>query len=247
MTACDPLSRVRIVLSHPTHPGNIGAAARAIKTMGLSRLYLVRPKQFPAPEARAMSSNARNLLEQAVLCERIEDALDGTALQVAVSARSREIAHPLLDARAAAAETVLRARTQEVAFVFGSEAAGLSNEEVMKCNRLAHIPANPDYSSLNLAAAVQVIAYECRLAAEGAAAGAVPAREPAAELAGHADVERFYAHLERSLDASGFLRPKYPRLMEKLRRLFSRVTLEKEEVSILRGMLSAWDKAREPD
>lgn len=232
------LSRIRVVLSHPSHPGNIGAAARAMKTMGLRRLYLVRPKHFPDPEATAMASHAFDTLESAVLCDDLDAALAGTGLKIAMSARARGLSHPGLDARSAAAEAVRHALSGEVAIVFGNEAAGLSNDEVLKCNRLARIPADPASSSLNLAAGVQVMAYECRMAA---VQGGMPKVE--SELATHEEVESFYVHLEHSLQASGFLRPDYPkRLMERLRRMYARVTLEKEEVAILRGMLSAWNK-----
>ena len=243
MSESTPLSRIRVVLSHPTHPGNIGAAARAMKTMGLSRLTLVRPKRFPDPEARARSANALDVLERATVCEDLGEALRGTTLSFAVSARLRELAHPPLDARCAAAEAVACACSGEIALVFGNETTGLSNDEVLMCNRLACIPSDPGYSSLNLASAVQVIAYECRMSAIGAEFARPGA--PAAALAPHEDVENFLVHLEQSLHSSGFLDPANPRrLMERLRRLFLRVTLEAEEVSLLRGMLSAWDKPR---
>ena len=243
MSRSDRFSRIRVVLSHPVHPGNIGAAARALKTMGLSRLYLVRPKCFPDPQARWLAANALDVLEHAVLCDSLDEALAGTTLSIAVSARARVMAHAPVDVRSAAAEAVARAQTDEVAFVFGNEVAGLANDEVMKCNRLASIASHPDYTSLNLAAAVQVITYECRMAALGP-----PPAVPAAELAAHEEVEKFFEHLDRNLYQSGFLHPKYPRrLMERLRRLFSRVALEKEEVSILRGILAAWEDPRVPD
>jgi len=241
MSRSDPFSRIRVVLSHPVHPGNIGAAARALKTMGLSRLFLVRPKRFPDPEARWLAANALDVLERAVVCDSLDEALAGTTLSIAVSARSRVMAHAPLDARSAAAEAVARAQTDEVAFVFGNEIAGLANDEVMKCNRLASIPSHPDYTSLNLSAAVQVITYECRMVV----LGPPPPAAPAPELAAHEEVENFFEHLERNLYESGFLHPKYPRrLMERMRRLFSRVSLEKEEVSILRGILARWEKPR---
>jgi len=241
MSQTDSFSRIRVVLSHPAHPGNIGAAARALKTMGLSRLYLVRPERFVDPQARALSSSALDVLAVAVVCDSLDDALKGTALSIAVSARPRIVGPATLDARSAAAEAVARARTDEVAFVFGNETTGLSNAEVMKCNRLASIPSHPDYTSLNLAAAVQVITYECRMAQ----LGPLPPTAPSEELATYEDVEGFFAHLERSLYASGFLHPKYPRrLMERLRRLYSRVALEKQEVNILRGILTAWEQPR---
>lgn len=233
-----PLSRIRIVLSRPSHPGNIGAAARAIKTMGLSRLYLVRPKKFPDPEARAMASGALDVLESARLCATLDEALEGTTLAVAMSARSRELSHPPLDARAAAREVARAARREEVALVFGNETVGLSNKEVMQCSRIARIPSDPKYASLNLAQAVQVMAYETRMAALDPGAAA-----PRIEYATHEEIENFYAHLERSLYASGFLHPRYPRkLMDRLRRLFSKARLEEVEVNILRGILTTWDE-----
>jgi tRNA/rRNA methyltransferase len=233
-----PLSRIRVVLSRPSHPGNIGAAARAIRTMGLSRLYLVAPKRFPDPEARAMATGALDVLESARLCATLDEALEGTTLSVAMSARSRELSHPPLDARAAARELVHAAGGDEVALVFGNETVGLSNEEVMRCTRIARIPSDPEHASLNLAQAVQVMAYETRLAALDPGAAA-----PRIEYATHEEIENFYAHLERSLYASGFLHPRYPRkLMDRLRRLFSKAKLEKVEVNILRGILTTWDE-----
>lgn len=241
MSESDPLSRIRVVLSHPTHPGNIGAAARALKTMGITQFCIVRPKRFPDPEATAMSKNAGDVLERAVMFDSLDQALHGTTLAVAVSARPRELSHPQLDVRAAAAEAVARARSGEVAFVFGNETAGLSNDEIMKCNRLATIPSDPGCRSLNLAAAVQVIAYECRMASLAHAGPEVQA----ADLATHEGMENFFAHLERRLLESGFLDPENPRrLMERLRRLFLRSNLEQEELNILRGILSAWDNPR---
>jgi tRNA/rRNA methyltransferase len=243
------LDRVRVVLHRTSHPGNIGAAARAMKTMGLSRLVLVSPKRFPDGEADTLSVGAQDILQAARVCDSLDEALSGAAVAIAFSARSRDLSHPPLDPRAAAAEAIATARQNEVALVFGNETAGLANEDVLRCNRLAHIPADPRYSSLNLAAAVQVITYEVRMAAlAGEASGASPQRS--ADLAPIDEVERFYAHLETSLGATGFLDPGKPkRLMERLRRLFGRAGLEREEINILRGMLSAWDdpRRRDPD
>ena len=240
MKARGPLSRIRVVLSRPSHPGNIGAAARAMKNMGIARLVLVRPRRFPDPEARAMASGALGILQSARVCADLDEALAGTVFSVALSARPRELAHAPLDARAAAREIVEAARAGEVAVVFGNETVGLSNGEVMRCNRLARIPASEEYASLNLAQAVQVMAYEVRMAALAPAAPASKS-DPAA----HEDIEQLYAHLERSLTASGFLHPSHPRkLMDRLRRLFARAKLEKVEVNILRGMLAAWDRPR---
>src|SRR6266571_5513945 len=160
-----PLSRIRVVLLRPSHPGNIGAAARAMKNMGITQLRLVRPKRFPHPDAHAMASGALDVLESARACATLEEALAGTTYSVALSARARELSHPLLDARAAARKLLSAARKDEVAIVFGNETDGLSNKEVMRCSALARIPANPQYASLNLAQAVQVVAYELRMAA----------------------------------------------------------------------------------
>ena len=241
MKARGPLSRIRVVLSRPSHPGNIGAAARAMKTMGIAQLVLVRPRRFPDPEARAMASGALGILQSARVCASLDEALAGTVFSVALSARPRELSHPPLDARAAAREIVEAARAGEVAVVFGNETVGLSNAEVMRCTRLARIPASEEYASLNLAQAVQVMAYEAHMAARAPAAGSSKS-----EPVPHEDLERFYEHLERSLYASGFLHPRYPRkLMERLRRLFARAQLERVELNILRGMLTAWDRPRD--
>jgi len=237
MKAGGPLSRIRVVLLRPSHPGNVGAAARAMKTMGITQLRLVRPKRFPHPDARAMASGAADVLESAHACANLEEALAGTTYSVALSARERELSHSSLDARAAAQELLSAARKDEVAIVFGNETVGLTNKEIMRCSALARIPADPEYASLNLAQAVQVIAYELRMAA--LAPSAAPAKTA---YATHEEMEKLFAHLERSLYASGYLHPRHPRkLMDRLRRLFAKARLEAVEVNILRGMLAAWD------
>ena len=237
-----PLSRIRVVLLRPSHPGNIGAAARAMKTMGITQLRLVRPKRFPHPDARAMASGAADVLESAHACANLEEALAGTTYSVALSARERELSHSSLDARAAAQELLGAARKDEVAIVFGNETVGLTNKEIMRCSALARIPADPEYASLNLAQAVQVIAYELRMAA--LAPSAAPAKTA---YATHEEMEKLFAHLERSLYASGYLHPRHPRkLMDRLRRLFAKARLEAVEVNILRGMLAAWDDRGPP-
>jgi tRNA/rRNA methyltransferase len=237
--SADLLSHIRVVLSHTSHPGNIGAAARAMKTMGIVSLYLVNPKKFPDAEAEAMSSGASDVLRHARVCASLAEALQGTVYALAVSARRRELAYASADARSAAQELVAAAQGGEVAIVFGTEMSGLTNEEILQCRAMAHIPADPAYSSLNLAAAVQVMAYEARVAALGAQVLPPGEFEPAR----HEDVENFYAHLEQSLLASGFLDPANPRrLIPRLRRLFGRAELEQEEVNILRGMLNSFRK-----
>lgn len=230
----DALANLRVVLSHTSHPGNIGSAARAMKTMGLSRLALVQPRHFPHPEADALSAGAVDVLQAARVHPSLDDALAGCVLAVGLTRRQRGLSHEPLDARAAAARLIATARTQPVALVFGNETSGLSNAELGKCQMLVTFPANPDYPSLNLAAAVQVMAYELRLAALGdAQAGAEPR-----ELAPLEDVEFFFSRLEQTLIDIHFLDPAHPkRLMPRLRRLFSRTQLEKEELSILMGIL----------
>ena len=235
----NPLDRIRIVLSHTSHPGNIGAAARAMKTMGLSQFYLVNPVADADGVARARSSNARDVLEGAVVCATLEQALAGTVLAAAMTTRQRELAPPPKWAREAAPEIVGASAHGPVALVFGNETAGLSNEEVALCRLPVMIPANPGYSSLNLAAAVQVMCYELRLAAIAPGAPPAPENPPA----GFEEIRRFYEHLEAAVTQSGFLDPAHPkRLMPRLRRLFDRIRLERDEVSLLRGMLKTFSK-----
>ncbi len=239
--APDSLQRVRVILSRTSHPGNIGAAARAMKTMGFSRLVLVEPKIFPDPQAEAMASGAGDVLASARVVDSLADALQGVELAMAMTARRRDLATEPLWAREGAAELASVAAHGEVALVFGNETSGLTNDELALCGRWAMIPANPAYSSLNLAAAVQLMCYELRLAF-----GAVPPAPTCAEsgaVATHDDVERLMIHFEQSAIASGFLDPEQPRrLMLRLRRLFARARLEREEVNILRGLLASFER-----
>jgi tRNA/rRNA methyltransferase len=228
------VSNIRIVLCRPSHPGNIGAAARAMKAMGLSDLRLVAPERFPVKEDQWMATHATDVLHSAVIHERLEEAIGDCAAAFALSARPREWSPQVLDVRSAA----LRAGqiADKVAFVFGSEDAGLTNEEMFACQFLVHIPANPAFSSLNLAQAVQVVCYELFVAA----GSAVPEGRTE-KLATVEDIEGLYAHLEQAAVKSGFYVPESrSKLPERLRRLFSRVPhLEREEVNILRGLLKA--------
>lgn len=243
MNAPLPLDRIRIVLSHPSHPGNIGAAARAMRTMGLSRLYLVNPKSFPDPQAVALAAGATDVLDNAVICATLAEALAGTLSATALTARRRELATEPLWARSAAAELVVQAGEGDVALVFGNETSGLSNDEVALCRRWAQIPTDAGFRSLNLGQAVQLLCYELRLAAVDP--GAPPPVFGAGVLASHEEVEHLVAHLERVAVSSGFLNPASPkRMMPRMRRLFSRAGLEKEEVAILRGLLSALEPRR---
>ncbi len=234
-----PLDNIRIVLSHTSHPGNIGAVARAMKTMGLQALYLVNPKSFPSPEAEARAANAVDILQQAKVCTELNEALESTVLAAAITARPRDLSHATFDARQGATELVQLARQQPVALLFGPENSGLTTAEVNKCQIIIHIPANPHYSSLNLASAVQIMTYELRMALTGGTSPS-PVRR---ELADFNEQELLYAHLEQLMVASGFLDPQKPKLlMQRLRRLFARARLEKEEVQILRGILTTLGK-----
>jgi tRNA/rRNA methyltransferase len=244
------LDRIRIVLSQTSHPGNIGAAARAMKTMGLSRLFLVDPKHFPDDVAVARAAGADDILRQAKVCTSLDAALADTIHAYAVSARQRNLGPPAQPARVAVAEMLARAADGEVALVFGNETAGLSNTDVQRCQATVYIPANPDYGSLNLASAVQLLCYELRLAAFDSQPPLVSKTVPfASPLARHQDIERFYEHLERVMVNSGFLDPQRPRrLLPKLRRLFGRALLERDEINILRGLLDAVERPPgEPD
>ena len=238
------LARVRIVLSHTSHPGNIGAVARAMKTMGLSRLTLVNPKSFPDAEALARAVGADDILECAAVCSTLDEALSGTVFAFAISARQRNLGPQPMPARAAAPEVLALAAGGEVALVFGNETAGLSNAEVQRCQRTVFIPANPEYTSLNLGSAVQLLCYELRLAAFDGQPPVLTKTVPfVSPRATHDDIERFYAHLERVMIDTGFLDPQQPkRLMPKLRRLFGRSELERDEINILRGILDAVEK-----
>ena len=238
------LDSVRIVLSHTSHPGNIGAAARAMKTMGLSRLTLVNPKSFPHNEAIARAAGAEGILVNATVCSTLDEALAGSVFSVAVSARHRSLGPEPMQARMAAPEILELAAGGDVALLFGNETSGLSNDEVQRCQRTVFIPANPEYSSLNLGSAVQLLCYELRLAAFDGRPPVVTKAIPfASPLATNDDVERFYAHLERIMVATEFLDPKQPkRLLPKLRRLFGRAELERDEINILRGILDAVEK-----
>lgn len=225
---------IRIVLSHTTHPGNIGAAARAMKTMGLRHLYLINPRLFPDAQATAMAAGADDILENATVCGSVDEALHGVVFTVAMTARLRDISLEVKMPREAMPELLQQAAVQPVALLFGTEMSGLTNEEMGKAQVLVNIPANPEFSSLNLAAAVQVMAYELAVAARAH----VP-QLAASHPAPFEQVEGFMAHLEKTLFEIGFFTTQNPaRLMQRLRRLYARARLEVEEVNILRGILS---------
>ncbi|MEO7580720.1 MAG: RNA methyltransferase [Massilia sp.] len=232
-------SRLRFVLVETSRAGNIGAAARAIKTMGFGQLVLVAPRFADAlqdPEAIAFASGAQDVLERARIVDNIGQALEGCNFAAAVSARLREFSPPVLTPREFGAHVGGQAALTP-ALIFGNERFGLPNQIVEQCNVLINIPANPDYSSLNLAQAAQVLAYECRLAATGDTAAAPSAIGFHGDAASLEQVEGMYAHLEQALVAIDFLDANNPKkLMPRLKRLFSRTQLETEEVNILRGI-----------
>ncbi|MCE3046112.1 RNA methyltransferase [Legionella sp. 16cNR16C] len=235
-------SAIRIVLVGTTHPGNIGSAARAMKTMGLTRLYLVNPKSFPDLRACEMAAGADDLLESAVVTQDLEQALQGCQLVLATSARPRGIALPGLNPPEAAALIAGKSDDTEVAILFGREHAGLTNDELLRSQFHINIPSNPEYSSLNLAQAVQIIAYELRMKLLSSPKVEVALRED--RVATAEEVEQFYGHLTDVMVAIDFLRPDNPgRLQQRIRRLFNRVGLEHMEVNILRGILSHMQNA----
>jgi TrmH family RNA methyltransferase len=229
-------NHIRIVLVETSHPGNIGAAARAMKTMALTRLVLVNPVEFPHADASARASGALDVLEKVEVVKTLDEALTGCALVAGTSARRRGIGPPELLPRECAARLTAAAAERDVALLFGRERIGLTNEELGRCHFLVNIPANPDYASLNIAAAVQVLAYELLLARGAPAAPAESDTTPATAE----DMERLYEHLEKAALETGFLDPKNPKhLMRRLRRLFNRAQPDQNEVHILRGLLSA--------
>lgn len=234
------LSAIRVVLSHTSHPGNIGAAARAMKTMGLARLALVSPALFPHADATARASGADDVLAEAMVFDTIDEALAGCRLVIGASARSRSIPCPLVDPATCAQLARSAGSSGDVAILFGCEQSGLSNDEIDRCHHLVQIPANPVYSSLNLAAAVQVIAYEIyRAALQDVAGDETPDYQPVTAD----ELERLYTHLEQTLVELDFLDRSNPRmLMRRLRRLFNRAQPDENEVNILRGILSAAQK-----
>jgi TrmH family RNA methyltransferase len=235
-------NNIRVVLCQTSHPGNIGSTARAMKTMGLSRLYLVNPKKFPDGEAKSLAVNAADLLDTAVVTSSLDEAIADCNFVLAVSGKERALSQEVMNVREAASKTKQMASTQQVALVFGNETNGLSTIEASKCHVLATIPANPEYTSLNLAQAVQIMCYELRMAITD---GNIHYDEKPVELATQEDLERFYAHLKEVLTLIGYLNPKAPKkLFERLRRMYARARLEKEEVNLLRGILTLTQKPK---
>lgn len=233
------LSNIRVVLVGTSHPGNIGSTARAMKTMGLSTLYLAEPRVEPDGQSIALAAGASDILKHLVKVDSLAEAIADCSLVIATSARSRTLDWPMLEPREAGQKLVTEGVTGPVAIVFGRENHGLSNEELQQCTYHVAIPANPEYSSLNLAQAVQIICYETRVAH---LAGIESAQEPT-EYPLAADQERFFVHLENTLFSTGFIIKNHPgQVMTKLRRLFSRARIESQEMNILRGILTSIDK-----
>jgi len=236
------LSRVRVVLVATSHPGNIGAAARAMKTMGMERLVLVRPRGFPCAEASARAAGADDLLYSAALCNSLAEAVAECTWVVGTTARARHLGWKSLDPRTFATRAMSEARRGEVALVFGRERSGLSNAELDLCHAKVSIPTAATFSSLNLAAAVQVLSYELRRATLADEAP-LEANSDAERPASVAELEGFYAHLRDTVTEIGYLDPDSPKLlMRRLRRLFNRVQPEHVEINILRGILTAVQK-----
>jgi len=231
------LAKIRIVLIETSHPGNIGGIARAMKNMGLSQLVLVNPKEFPSAVASARASSATDVLEDAKVVASLDEAIAGTKLVVGASARLRKVSWPQLDVRETAELALKTVEDGEVALVFGREDSGLSNAEMDKCHYLAHIPSNPNYSSLNIGAAVQVFAYECLMATQ---IESVHSKGYKHKLASTEQLEGFYDHLYQALQDIEFLDPaKNARFMRRMRRMFNRTQLDVKEIDILRGILTA--------
>jgi len=239
MESCD----IRIVLVGPQHPGNIGGAARAMKNMGLATLVLVNPRQFPHPEASARASGADDVLRGARVVPSLAEALAGCGYVAATTARDRDQYFRVIDVRAAAARLVAEASRAPAAVVFGAERSGLSNEELEMAHALVRIPASPEYASLNLAMAVQLVAYELYRARGAAAPVAVPLAAP---LASTQDMERLYAHFAQVLEEIDFRdrTQSGTHLMTRIRRLLQRAEPDHNEVNILRGILTAVQNRR---
>ncbi len=230
------LDRIRIVMVNTSHPGNIGSAARAMKTMGLSQLYLVDPYKYPHPKADEMASNAINVLANAKVVATVEEAIADCSLVIGTSARSRKIPWPLIAPRELAEKASRESQHHQVAILFGREDSGLTNEELQLCHFHVQIPANPEYSSLNIASAIQVIAYELRVASLTEA----ETQEWDCRVATAEEMERLFEHLQAVLVEIDFLKESAPRqLMARLRRLYLRARPDVMEMNILRGMLTA--------
>ena len=237
------LSNIRIILVEPTHPGNIGAAARAMKTMGLGELYLVNPQCGIDQQAIRMAAGADDVLQQANTVATLQHALQGIVLSFGTSARQRSLPWPLCSPRECA-DQIVAAQSAQVALVFGREHAGLTNDELALCQTHVHIDTNEAFSSLNLAAAVQVLCYDCRVACQAAKCEAPepPQHDPAEAPATSDELAGLMDHFKNVLIKLNILDPSHPKLLlRRLYRMFHRARLKKIEINILRGILKAMD------
>ena len=234
-------ANIKIVLVNTAHPGNIGGAARAMKNMGLTQLCLVEPREYPAPRAVWRAAGARDILTDAQVVSSVDEAIADCSLVIGTSARGRRIPWPLINPRECGERVWVEAQSHKVAILFGREDRGLTNDELQKCHYHVHIPSNPDYSSLNLATAVQVLAYEVRMASLADEQGNLPElgdwdQPPVTAEA----LENFHVHLAETMGDLDFYDPDNPKqLLTRMRRLFNRLRMDQMEVSILRGLLSA--------
>lgn len=243
MTSPNPLENARVVLVHTSHPGNIGAVARAMKNMGLKQLYLVKPKQFPHERAVWRAASAVDVLDNAVVVDSLSEAVADCGLVVGTSARDRRIPWPLVNPRVCAQRIYPELKQHPVALVFGREDRGLTNDELQSCNLHVNIPTNEEYSSLNLAMAVQVVSYELRMTHVAGEADSDEMQGWDTAFARSADIERLFAHMEETLIEMDFLKPSAPKqLMTRLRRLYSRTRLDDLEVQMMRGILTSTQK-----
>lgn len=235
------LENVRVVLVGTSHSGNIGSAARAMKTMGISDLCLVAPEAEIDGKSVALSAGAADVLGGTTIVSELSEAVSDCQLVIGASARSRTLDWPMVDGREAGVKLANEARDAKVAIVFGRENSGLNNAELQQCHFHVCVPANPEYSSLNLAMAVQLLCYEVRMAyldLQNTHPEAAPEAYPHAD-----DLERFYQHFEQSIADSGFIIKPHPgKVMEKVRRMFNRIRMEKQELNVMRGILTSFDK-----
>ncbi len=237
------LDNIRIVLVETTHPGNIGGAARAMKNMGLLNLFLVNPKSHPDPKSTWRAASASDVLDRATVVDCLEDAIADCHFVVGTSARQRRIPWPSLDARSCALEISRLKENEQVAILFGREDRGLTNEQLVLCNLHLQIPTSEDYSSLNVAMAVQIICYDLFIQSKYSGEFEHIESNWDSPFSTNQDMQRFYLHLEETLAEIGFLEPTAPRqLMPRLKRLFNRVRLDEMELNILRGILSESQK-----
>ncbi len=241
------LDNVKVVLVETSHTGNMGSAARAMKTMGLSQLCLVNPIIKPDSQAISLSAGASDIIKNAQIVPTLDDAIADCTLVIGTSARSRSLAWPTLTPRQCGDQIAARAKhASQVALVFGRERIGLTNDELQKCHYHVSIPANPDYSSLNLAMSVQILCYEIRISMLNDMENVSQLKETLSDLPKEEDIERFYQHLEQTLLKTGFINSNHPgQIMGRLRRMFTRAQIEQQELNILRGILTSIDKNAE--